>query len=392
MEFVASDEVRRIKARLDHPVIDADGHAIEYLPLVRDILQEQAGDDAAAAVDRRPAARRRCGGCSRADAGAPACIRTRGGACPTRNTLDRATALLPACSRQRLDELGHRPRGRSTRPTGSGPPSRTTATSGAPSSRAFNTLLRGGVPRARRRCSRRWASSRCTRRTRRSPSSITRPAQLGLKAFMFGGPIGRAVPGADVPLRGGALARLARRRQRLRLRPRVGEVRGARRVTHVPHRGDGLADAQLAQQLRVQPHRDVRDRGRDVRAVAVPWRRAAAFPDAALRLPGGWRGVGRALYADLVGHWEKRNRDADRALRPSALDRRAPDESVRGVRRGDVSRSARRARRQPCDCSACPTRIRRPSTSSPRRESEVPRTSAIASPRRSTSVAKPTTP
>ena len=46
MEFVASDEVRRIKARLDHPVIDSDGHAIEYLPLVRDILTEQAGEDA----------------------------------------------------------------------------------------------------------------------------------------------------------------------------------------------------------------------------------------------------------------------------------------------------------------------------------------------------------
>ena len=38
MEFLPSDDVTRIKAGLDHPVIDADGHAIEYLPLVRDIL------------------------------------------------------------------------------------------------------------------------------------------------------------------------------------------------------------------------------------------------------------------------------------------------------------------------------------------------------------------
>ncbi len=41
----------RSGSRLDHPIIDADGHAIEYLPLVRDILREQAGDDAVAVMD-----------------------------------------------------------------------------------------------------------------------------------------------------------------------------------------------------------------------------------------------------------------------------------------------------------------------------------------------------
>ena len=45
MEFLPSDEVTAIGSRLDHPIIDADGHAIEYLPLVRDILREQAGDE-----------------------------------------------------------------------------------------------------------------------------------------------------------------------------------------------------------------------------------------------------------------------------------------------------------------------------------------------------------
>ena len=51
MEFLPSDEVTAIRSRLDHPIIDADGHAIEYLPLVRDILREQAGDDAVAVMD-----------------------------------------------------------------------------------------------------------------------------------------------------------------------------------------------------------------------------------------------------------------------------------------------------------------------------------------------------
>jgi len=39
MDHLPSDAVTQIKARLDHPIIDSDGHAIEYLPLVRDILR-----------------------------------------------------------------------------------------------------------------------------------------------------------------------------------------------------------------------------------------------------------------------------------------------------------------------------------------------------------------
>ena len=37
-----------VRAGLDHPVIDADGHGIEYLPWFRDLLHDEAG---AAAVD-----------------------------------------------------------------------------------------------------------------------------------------------------------------------------------------------------------------------------------------------------------------------------------------------------------------------------------------------------
>jgi len=31
--------VDKIRARLDHPIIDSDGHDIEYLPLVREELR-----------------------------------------------------------------------------------------------------------------------------------------------------------------------------------------------------------------------------------------------------------------------------------------------------------------------------------------------------------------
>ena len=44
--FVPSDEVTRIRARLDHPVIDADGHWVEYGPVFTEQLKKAGGEDA----------------------------------------------------------------------------------------------------------------------------------------------------------------------------------------------------------------------------------------------------------------------------------------------------------------------------------------------------------
>src|SRR5205814_2213388 len=106
MEYLPSTEVGAIRARLDHPIIDADGHAIEYLPLVRDILREQAGDNAVAAMDLVT------GGAALSRALTPEQLRAAGltrtswWGLPTRNTLDRGTALLPDLLAARLPELG----------------------------------------------------------------------------------------------------------------------------------------------------------------------------------------------------------------------------------------------------------------------------------------------
>ena len=102
----ANPEVERIRARLDHPVIDADGHLFEYLPVVYDLLDEVAG---AAAVDGfrvvtgASALTRPLSAEQRRQAGA---IRTPWWGLPAANTLDRATALLPALLSERLPELG----------------------------------------------------------------------------------------------------------------------------------------------------------------------------------------------------------------------------------------------------------------------------------------------
>jgi predicted TIM-barrel fold metal-dependent hydrolase len=96
----------RLRARLEHPVIDSDGHHVEFLPLVKDMLREIAGDAVlarfeqitrGAEISRRldPAARRQL-----------ALTRMPFWGLPARNTLDRATAMLPRLLHERLGTLG----------------------------------------------------------------------------------------------------------------------------------------------------------------------------------------------------------------------------------------------------------------------------------------------
>src|ERR1700736_6308372 len=96
MNFIQSDEVEAIRNRIDPPIIESDGHQIEYLPLIRDFIAEDAGADVARQFDTithsaaarvavpSPAARRQLGFFSSGVWGLP-----------TRNTLDRATVMLP---------------------------------------------------------------------------------------------------------------------------------------------------------------------------------------------------------------------------------------------------------------------------------------------------------
>ncbi len=97
--FVPTDDVAKIRARLDHPVIDGDGHLIEFLPLVNDIVREVAGNDVA---DRYGRFMRRA--LAPDDAGfMPARVFW---GLPEENTLDRMTVTLPALTYRRAEELG----------------------------------------------------------------------------------------------------------------------------------------------------------------------------------------------------------------------------------------------------------------------------------------------
>ena len=45
MSYEPTPEVTRIINELDHPIIDTDGHVIEFLPWVRDLVVDIAGND-----------------------------------------------------------------------------------------------------------------------------------------------------------------------------------------------------------------------------------------------------------------------------------------------------------------------------------------------------------
>jgi predicted TIM-barrel fold metal-dependent hydrolase len=94
-----------LRARLKHPVIDSDGHWVEFGPDLMDYLKEVGGSRAADGFKNRPyegwhltvplKERRE----RRLD-------QPIWWGMPTRNTLDRATAMLPKLLYQRMDELG----------------------------------------------------------------------------------------------------------------------------------------------------------------------------------------------------------------------------------------------------------------------------------------------
>ena len=92
-------DVASIRAELDHPVIDADGHVVEALPVVVDHIRKVAGDAAADAflpssvtysTEERPL---------------QGSVMAPWWTLPT-NARDRATSFLPSLLHERLDEVG----------------------------------------------------------------------------------------------------------------------------------------------------------------------------------------------------------------------------------------------------------------------------------------------
>jgi predicted TIM-barrel fold metal-dependent hydrolase len=94
-----------IRAKLSHPVVDADGHAVEFGPAFLDYLKRVGGP----AVCERFVTRAKTAGWHRLspeERRQRRVPRTAIWGFPARNTLDRATAMLPRLFRARMEEFG----------------------------------------------------------------------------------------------------------------------------------------------------------------------------------------------------------------------------------------------------------------------------------------------
>jgi predicted TIM-barrel fold metal-dependent hydrolase len=96
-----------IHAKLDHPVIDADGHVVEVAPVYEDYLTQVAGPDLR---DRVVAAFKRNANhwyeASDEERQAKRVLRPPFWIHPASNTDDLATAIMPNMTRARMDEIG----------------------------------------------------------------------------------------------------------------------------------------------------------------------------------------------------------------------------------------------------------------------------------------------
>jgi len=109
MASISKSKSAAIRAHLSHPVIDSDGHQVEYGPRVRDYVKELAGAEMA---DRVGPALEGTIASTRWYRQSPEerrehwTKRSPFWGLPTKNTLDLATSLFPKLMYERLDEMG----------------------------------------------------------------------------------------------------------------------------------------------------------------------------------------------------------------------------------------------------------------------------------------------
>src|SRR6185503_13982853 len=99
-------EARKIHDRLKHPVIDADGHWAEFAPHMREEFRKIGGNTAVEALDLASARIPNSLNMSVEERRHVNIGQEAFWFLPTKNTLDRATAMMPRLLYERLDDLG----------------------------------------------------------------------------------------------------------------------------------------------------------------------------------------------------------------------------------------------------------------------------------------------
>ena len=100
----------QLREQLDHPVVDIDGHSIEYFPALADYLRDEGVDLSSPQMTRLLPGSfgpyREWHALSPGERARRRVARPPWWGSPARNTLDLATALFPALLYERLDEFG----------------------------------------------------------------------------------------------------------------------------------------------------------------------------------------------------------------------------------------------------------------------------------------------
>ena len=98
----------QIRATLDHPLIDGDSHIIEYTPVMMDFFKESGGEEAVADFASQMRGGRAAGWYQMTwdERRYHRNMRSPWWALPTKNTLDRCTAMLPKLYHERMDDFG----------------------------------------------------------------------------------------------------------------------------------------------------------------------------------------------------------------------------------------------------------------------------------------------
>ena len=369
-------EARKLHSRLKHPIVDADGHWAEFVPLMREEFRRIGGDTAVEALDMASAAHPELARMSVAERRRRRIGQEAFWFLPTKNTLDRATAMMPRLLYERLDDLGLDfcvvyP------------------TAGLGYYRLPPEKLRRALCRAYNMFTAEQFRPYADRIIPAaiipmySPEEAIEELEFASQAARLEGVHdGRSHPPPDPRARRGAsrgrevrrVVRRDRHRQRARLRSGVGEVPRAEHRAELPQ-GRALDPApQLAVELLLQPHRPLRLRRRSDGQGPLLRRRHPPLPRAELRLPGRRRGLGvlalRRSHRPLGEAQPAGAREHEpRAARPRALlalaEKYAQAAVLEAVRRGEgwtTTATARAASRTSTTTRAARSRARKTST------------------------------
>ena len=313
----------RLRARLNHPIIDADGHWLEFGPTVIDELGRIGGELAVQGFRMGGERVRRSLAMSVQERSTHRIAQEAFWGAPTRNTLDRATAMLPRLLYERLLEFGID--FAVLYPTaGLILPRLPQADVRRASCRAFNVfsaeLFRDFSDRMTPAAA---IPMHTPEEALEELEYVTRV--LGMKVVMLGSLIQRPMPeGAERPEN---FPRLAEWFDTIGLDSEhdydpVWAKCAELRLSPSFHRGSrGLA-------LRVSPSNFVYNHIGHFAAASEAVCKAIFLGGVTRRFPGlnfafleGGVGWACLLYADLIGHWEKRNLEALEDVKPENLDR-----------------------------------------------------------------------